>query len=201
MPSALILIAQGTEEAEFTITYDVLVRGGVDVQSALVGSSAEDPKDPHGAQYVTCSRGVKIVPDLRLPDLAGGKALEYDAIIVPGGVKGAETISSNEDVQKLLSAMYGKAKIVACICAGSLAAKAAGIGLDNAITSHPSVKDQLSKEYRYQEERVVVADNLITSRGPGTAFEFALAIVESLVGKDKREEIAGPMILPPSVSS
>lgn len=133
---------------QFTITYDVLVRGGVEVQSAYVGSSehAQDSQDPHGAAFATCSRGVKIVPDMRLPDLAGGKALEgYDAIIVPGGNKGAEIISSNNDVSQLLQAFYAKGKIVACICAGSLAAKAAGIGSDHAITSHPSVKEQLEK--------------------------------------------------------
>lgn len=118
MPSALILLANGTEETEFTVTYDVLVRGGVEVHSAVVGTSREKADDPHGQDIVRCSRGVKIAPDLRLPDLAGGKALEYDAIIVPGGNEGAATISQNEDVQKLISAMYGKGKIVGCICAG-----------------------------------------------------------------------------------
>ncbi|EPQ30998.1 uncharacterized protein PFL1_01187 [Pseudozyma flocculosa PF-1] len=196
MPSALILIAQGTEEMEYTITYDILVRGGVKVQSALVGSSQTSPTDPHGAKYVECTRGVKIVPDLRLPDLEGGKALDYDAIIVPGGGPGANTIANNSDVQQLINAMYGRGKIVACICAGSLAALKAKIGTDNDITSHPSVKDQLVKDYTYREDRVVIADNLITSRGPGTAFAFALAIVEALQGKEKRDEIEGPMILP-----
>lgn len=121
MPSALILIAEGTEEMEFTITYDILVRGGLEVKSAFVGSSVTGgEQNPHGQadESVTCSRGVKIVPDLRLPDLAGGKALEFDAIVVPGGNKGAETISKNEDVTKLLGAFYAKGKIVACICAG-----------------------------------------------------------------------------------
>lgn len=105
---------------QFTITYDVLVRGGVNVKSVYVGSSAHSgEEDPHGNEFVTCSRGVKIAPDLRLPELAGGKALEeYDAIIVPGGNKGAEIISSNEDVTKLLGAFYGKGKLVGCICAG-----------------------------------------------------------------------------------
>lgn len=147
MVSALILIAEGTEEAEYTITYDVLVRGGISVSSALVGSSSTSstPESPHSAAYVTCSRGVKIVPDLRLPDLAGGKALEYDAIVVPGGAKGAETISANPDVQALLAAVYGNGKVVAAICAGSLAVKAAGVGSDAPITSHPSVKPQLDK--------------------------------------------------------
>lgn len=186
---------------QFTITYDVLVRGGIEVQSAFVGSSAsaQDSQDPHGSEFVTCSRGVKIIPDLRLPDLAGGKALEqYDAIIVPGGVKGAETISQNDDVTKLLSAFAGKGKVVAAICAGSLAIKAAGIGKDNAITSHPSVKGELEKDYHYKDDRVVIADKLITSRGPGTAIEFALAIVEALVGKEKRVEITDPIILHPA---
>lgn len=123
MPSALILIAEGTEEMEFTIAYDVLVRGGIEVKSAFVGSSETGgTQNPHGQanDSVTCSRGVKIVPDMRLPELAGGKALEYDAIVVPGGNKGAETISKNEDVTKLLGAFYAKGKVVACICAGEL---------------------------------------------------------------------------------
>ncbi|KAJ1033825.1 hypothetical protein NDA16_000035 [Ustilago loliicola] len=201
MVSALILIAEGTEEMEFTITYDILVRASITVQSALVGSSSSspDPNSPHSAAYVTCSRGVRIVPDLRLPDLAGGKALYYDAIVVPGGAKGAEIIAANEDVQKLISAMYGKGKVVGAVCAGSLAVKAAGIGKDGGITSHPSVKAQLDKDYNYKEDRVVISNNLITSRGPGTSFEFALALVEALAGKEKREEIEPPMILPPSI--
>ena len=106
---------------QFTITYDVLVRAGLTVQSAYVGSSAvSGTEDPHGSKFVTCSRGIRIVPDLRLPDLAGGKSLEeYDAVVVPGGNKGAEIISTNEDVTTLLGAFYGKGKLVACICAGT----------------------------------------------------------------------------------
>ncbi|KDN37016.1 DJ-1 [Tilletiaria anomala UBC 951] len=196
---ALIFIAEGTEESEYTITYDVLVRGGVTVQSVWVGTSNNNTElDPHGTSYVTCSRGVKIVPDLRLLDLEGGAALEYDALIVPGGLKGAETISGNENVSKLLAAAYGQGKLVACICAGSLAAKAAGIK-DKPITSHPSVKDHF-KDFNYSEDRVVVTDGLITSRGPGTAFEFALALVEALAGKEKRAEITPPMLLPPAIA-
>ncbi|CDS00729.1 uncharacterized protein SPSC_05036 [Sporisorium scitamineum] len=202
MVSALILIAEGTEESEYTIIYDVLARASIAVSSALVGSSSTSstPETPHSAAYVTCSRGVKIVPDLRLPDLARGRGLEYDAIVVPGGARGAEVIGENPDVQALLAAAYGKGRVVAAICAGSLAVKRAGVGRDARITSHPSVKGELDKEYTYKEDRVVVSDNLITSRGPGTAFEFALAIVEALVGKEKRNEIEPPLILPPGIS-
>ncbi len=79
--------------------------------------------------------------------------------------------------------------------AGSLAAKTAGIGLGGRITSHPSVRADLEKHYEYSEDRVVVAGNLVTSRGPGTAIEWALQIVEILAGKEKRDEVAGPMML------
>ena len=54
--------------------------------------------------------------------------------------------------------------------------------------------------YQYTEDRVQVDGNIITSRGPGTTFEFALEIVEKLQGKEKRESLVPPMILPSSVS-
>lgn len=203
MPSALILIAEGTEESEFTITYDVLVRGSVTTRSVLVGSSStwSDASCAHSVAYVTCSRGVKIVPDLQLADVGGGKALEYDCIVIPGGAKGVETISANADVQALVGAMYAKGKVVGAICAGSLAIHSAAIARDSAITSHPSVKSSLDHHYAYKDDRVVVADNLITSRGPGTTFEFALALLDALVGKHNRLKIQPPMILHPSMSA
>lgn len=142
---------------------------------------------------------MKVVPDLYLPDLAGAhKSLAYDAYIIPGGMPGAATLASNEDVSSMLKAAYGQGKITAFICAGPLAAKTAGIS-DKRITSHPSVKADLQDVFTYSEDRVVKTDNLITSRGPGTAFEFSLEIVEALQGKEKRQEIVPPMLLPPSL--
>ena len=49
------------------------------------------------------------------------------------------------------------------------------------------------------EQRVVVDGKLITSRGPGTALEFALAIVEQLYGSAKAKEVAGPMVVTDSI--
>lgn len=196
--SALIFLADGSEEIEFSTTYDVLVRAGVSVTSVYVGQPKTGWESNRPA-YATCSRGVKIVPDLYLPDIAGAhKSLAYDAYIVPGGQPGANTLANNTDVAALLEAAYGQGKITAFICAGPLAAKAAGI-TDKAITSHPSAKAALQDQFTYSEDRVVKSDNLITSRGPGTTFEFALAIAEALVGKEKRQEIAPPLLLPPGL--
>ncbi|PWN23523.1 DJ-1 [Microstroma glucosiphilum] len=202
--SVLILLSHGTEEIEFATVYDVCVRAGLSPKSVFVGSSSQSAEDPHGvssstpeAPYAaTLSRGLKVLPDLKLPDLAGGKkAFEFDAVVIPGGAEGAKTISENGDVQSLIAKYYADGKVVAAICAGVLAVKTSGIAKDSKLTSHPSVKDELSKDYRYSEDRIVISDNLITSRGPGTSLLFALSLVEKLLGPEKREEISGPMIL------
>ncbi|KDQ10333.1 hypothetical protein BOTBODRAFT_36238 [Botryobasidium botryosum FD-172 SS1] len=185
MVSALILIADGTEEMEFVITYDTLVRAGIHCTSAFVG--------PLGDAAVL-SRGVRIIPDKQLKDVENANG--FDAIIVPGGAKGAETISTNEDVQELIRSYHSAGKIVGMICAGSLAALTSGLPRTK-ITSHPSVRPQLEAAYEYSEDSVVTAGNLVTSRGPGTAFPFALRLVSLLVDDKKRKEVEGPMIFPP----
>jgi protein DJ-1 len=96
-------------------------------------------------------------------------------------------------------------KYVACICAGTTAlvtsvkdgGKTQGLESTNTakVTSHPSVKQEIvDAGWDYSEERVVVDGKVITSRGPGTALLFSLAIVEALSGKAKRDEVAGPMV-------
>ncbi|EIN08859.1 DJ-1 [Punctularia strigosozonata HHB-11173 SS5] len=192
MTAALILIAEGTEEMEFVITYDTLVRAGVQCTSAYVAAGPETTDTPHA----TCSRGVRIVPDAFFNDDIASDALSrFDAIVVPGGAKGAETISGNSRVQSLIKSFYDQGKVVGMICAGSLAALSAKLPKQQ-ITSHPSVRSKLEKEFEYSEDPVALSGKLVTSRGPGTAFPFALTLAELLVGKSKRDEIYGPMVFP-----
>ncbi|EPQ53659.1 DJ-1 protein [Gloeophyllum trabeum ATCC 11539] len=199
MPSALILIADGTEEMEFTITYDTLVRAGVACTSAYV--SREDDKggleigNKTAPSFAKGSRGINILPDRYFAPLELGPD-KFDALVIPGGAKGAETIATNSPVQHLVREYYNKGKIVGMICAGSLAAKTSNLP-EQPLTSHPSVKSELEKDFDYSEDPVVLSKNLVTSRGPGTAFPFAFTLVELLCGKDKREEVRGPMVFPP----
>lgn len=81
------------------------------------------------------------------------------------------------------------------ICASPIALAKHSIGLGRRITSHPSVSGEFTNQFKYSEDRVVNDGNLITSRGPGTAFEFALEIVRKLKGESKVEQIISPMIL------
>ncbi|TFK91634.1 DJ-1 [Polyporus arcularius HHB13444] len=193
MPSALILIADGTEEMEFTITYDTLVRAGVSCTSAFVSSEKRDGNEQN-PPFAHGSRGINILPDTYFSPQAATPD-KYDLLVIPGGAKGAETISGSSPVQHLVRRYLEDGKFVGMICAGSLAALRSNLP-KQPLTSHPSVRDQLKDAFEYSEEPVVVSGKLVTSRGPGTAFPFALTLVELLCGKEKRAEVAGPMIFP-----
>ncbi|CAG8533331.1 3492_t:CDS:2 [Acaulospora colombiana] len=135
----LVLIANGTEEMEAVISIDILRRAQIEV---LVAGVEVD-------EFATCNRGVNIKPDLIIKDFSSLDASAYDAIIIPGGLKGAETISSNAGVQSLLSSAYKSGKIIAAICAGPFAIKAAGINKGGKITSYQTFKEELENGYVY----------------------------------------------------
>ncbi|KAI0084726.1 DJ-1 [Irpex rosettiformis] len=191
---ALILIADGTEEMEFTITYDTLVRAGVSVTSAYVPAENDTNTGYTSPPFAKGSRGINILPDTYFSpqDATPDK---FDLLVIPGGAKGAETISSSSPVQHLVRRYLEEGKFVGMVCAGSLAALTAGLAR-RPLTSHPSVKGKLEKDFEYSEEPVVVSGTLVTSRGPGTTFPFAFTLVELLLGKEKRAEVVGPMVFP-----
>ncbi|GAA6038952.1 hypothetical protein JCM8097_000591 [Rhodosporidiobolus ruineniae] len=188
----MVLVADGSEEIETMTAFDVFVRAGL---SPVIVSISPQFSPSNSLPHITLSRGAKLLADTQLEGMAEAHKADFDAVYVPGGAKGAERLSGSSDVQHLLWTFYESQKLVGTICAGSLAAKAAGIGLGGRITSHPSVKGDLEKHYDYSEERVCVEGNLVSSRGPGTALEHALKIVEILLGKAKRDEVAEPMCL------
>jgi len=144
-----------------------------------------------GKEAVKCSRDVVIVPDIGLSEVTQ----EYDVIALPGGLGGSNALAAHSRVGQLLKQQQESNKLIAAICAAPIALKSHGIGLRKRITSHPSKAEELKTDYDYSEDRVVIDGQLITSRGPGTAFEFALAIVEKLLGSNKVKEISAPMVL------
>ena len=89
---------------------------------------------------------------------------DYAIIVVPGGAKGAATLSGSKAVQALLQAFERQGKFVGAICAGSLAIKTAGLVSGGRVTSHPSVEGEFS-DYEYSADRVVVEQHVISSRG------------------------------------
>ncbi|RMZ74389.1 class I glutamine amidotransferase [Pyrenophora seminiperda CCB06] len=193
MPKALILVADGSEEIEFITPYDVLTRAGFEVTSVGVSLKNE--------AYAHLSRNVRVVPDHSKLSFVPSRSAheEFDILILPGGAPGAKAFCESDEVLELIS-MFRKAhKWVAMICAATTALVACTNKFEGGkvkVTSHPSVAEEIKQAgWDYSEDRVVIDDKIVTSRGPGTAMLFALTIVEVMCGKEKRGEIAGPMML------
>jgi protein DJ-1 len=181
-PRVLVPIADGTEEMEFTIVVDVLRRAGVEVVTA--GLDGPDP--------VTCSRGVRIVPDEALDEVEW----PFDLVVLAGGAEGARRFGASADLGGALQGHAGEGGAIAAICAAPAALLAHGIGVGRSMTAHPSVREQVEARAKWSDEVVVEDGHLVTSQGPGTAFEFALTLVRRLRGEFVAEQVRGPMMFP-----
>ncbi|KAL7736723.1 hypothetical protein ACLKA6_015578 [Drosophila palustris] len=181
--SALVILAPGAEEMEFTIAADVLRRAGINVTVAGL----------NGSEPVKGSRDIVIVPDKSLEQAIGQT---YDVVVLPGGLGGSNAMCESKAVGELLRTQESSGRLIAAICAAPTALAKHGIATGKTLTSYPAMKPQLVDKYCYVDDKNVVQDgNLITSRGPGTAFEFALKISEQLAGVEKAQEVAKGMLL------
>lgn len=172
---ALIAVANGTDEIEAVITASVLRRAGINV---VIGGL--------GCEWVTTSHQIGLKADEQLKEEIG----EYDAIVIPGGQEGAKRFADNPATGKALKKQEDAGKLIAAICAGPLVLKSHNIGEGKKLTAHSKVAEEVKQgKYTFVEERVVVDGNLITAQSPGATFEFALAIVEKLLGEEKKKEV------------
>ncbi|XP_020587845.1 protein DJ-1 homolog B [Phalaenopsis equestris] len=181
----LIPIADGTEPMEAVITSDVLRRAGADVTVASVEKNLR----------VNASFGITLVADALVVDCEGSS---FDLISLPGGMVGANRLRDCGVLESIVKKHVEKGGLYAAICAAP-AGVLGSWGLLNGLkaTCYPSVMDKFPSNVTKMESRVVVDGRVITSRGPGTAIEFALALVEQLYGKDKADEVGGFMVIRP----
>ncbi|XP_048879569.1 Parkinson disease protein 7 homolog [Brienomyrus brachyistius] len=182
---ALVILSKGAEEMETVIPVDVMRRAGIAV--TLAGLAGKNP--------VQCSRDVVLCPDSSLEDAV--KQGPYDVVLLPGGALGAQNLSESAAVKEVLKEQEARKGLIAAICAGPTALLAHGIGFGSTVTTHPAMKDKMMNgdHYTYSESRVQKDGNIITSRGPGTSFEFALAVVEELLGAEVAAQVKAPLVL------
>jgi len=179
MPKVLVPLAQGCEEIEAVTVIDILRRAGIEVVSAGLDDLP-----------VLASRGVLLLPDTTLDN-----ALEqsFDMIVLPGGQPGSDNLKADKRIIALLQQMAQQGKYVAAICAAPSVLAAAGLLNGRKATSYPTCLDDFPK-VDLQTAAVVEDGKFITSRGPGTAMDFALALVERLVGKAKRQQVEAGLV-------
>jgi len=132
---------------------------------------------------------------LLLPDTTLDNALEqsFDMIVLPGGQPGSDNLKADKRIIALLQQMAQQGKYVAAICAAPSVLAAAGLLNGRKATSYPTCLDDFPK-VDLQTAAVVEDGKFITSRGPGTAMDFALALVERLVGKAKRQQVEAGLV-------
>jgi 4-methyl-5(b-hydroxyethyl)-thiazole monophosphate biosynthesis len=177
----LIPIADGSEEIEAVCIIDVLRRAGASVTVASVD----------GLQVIA-SRGVKLIADNLISECVDRT---FDLIALPGGMPGAEHMRDSRELTEMLKQQQKEGRLYGAICASpAVVLMHHGLLSGKRATCHPDFSDRLENREEV-DSRVVVDGNCVTSRGPGTAIEFALKLVELLFGSEKAAEVAKPMIV------
>ena len=183
MASVLVPLAQGCEELEAVTIIDLLRRAGIEVVTAGLD-----------AQPVRASRGTVLIPDTTLEEVA---ARDFDMVVLPGGLPGADHLDQDARLHELLARTVAADRYVAAICAAPKVLASRGLLNNRKATSFPGVLEKLSVPgLAYREEAVVQDGKIITSRGPGTAMDFALALIAILAGEAKRDQVEAALQRP-----
>jgi protein deglycase len=180
MRKVALLLADGFEEIEAITPANYLRRAGVDVYLTGVEGLS-----------VTGAHNITFEADVTIEELPH----DLDGVVIPGGMPGAANIAASKEALKLIKRIYNDSELVGAICAApAIVLGAAGLLEGREFTCYPGFETQV-KGARFSEESVVRDSNIITSRGPGTAAEFSLALVEYLVGKEKVKDLRQALLL------
>jgi 4-methyl-5(b-hydroxyethyl)-thiazole monophosphate biosynthesis len=176
MSHVLVPLAQGCEELEAITITDLLVRAGISVTTCGLD-----------AQPVKASRGTTIIPDTSIDQIMNDT---FDLIVLPGGLPGADHLRDNAQLQTMLKQQAQAERYLAAICAAPKALAQAGVLEGKTATSFPGVLEALNKQNITVSQNAVEIDGkIVTSRGPGTAMDFALTLIELLEGTEKRDKV------------
>jgi 4-methyl-5(b-hydroxyethyl)-thiazole monophosphate biosynthesis len=176
---AVVLLAEGFEEIEAVTVIDTLRRAQIETRVAAVDTRLE----------VRGGHGITVMADCLLSQI---RDAEIRLVVLPGGSTGVKNLAASSEA-KLLTAAAGN---IAAICAAPSALAGWGMLRGKSATSYPGFEEMLKAGgAHYANARVVVDGNLTTSRGPGTALEFALQLVENLRGKEARDKLSAQMLV------
>ena len=179
MKNVLIVLANGFEEVEALTAIDLLRRAGVNV--TIAGLDRD---------FVTGAHDIAVKCDSYYQDVEENK---YDCLVLPGGQPGTNNLKTNSSVISWVQSFAQSHRTIAAICAAPTILQEAGILKGKKVTSFPSEKQKFTESI-FSEEAVVQDGNIITSRGVGTAIQFALKIVEKLKGKESATGLANRIL-------
>lgn len=181
MARTLVPLAQGCEELEAVTVIDLLRRAGIEVVTAGVDGIE-----------IKASRGVRLLADTTLDQVMGER---FDMVILPGGLPGADHLDRDPRIRSLLESTLDAGNYAAAICAAPKVLANAGLLVGKRATSYPGVLDGMGLQDVEVDLLPVVRDGrVITSRGPGTAMDFALTLIEVLAGAERRNAVEAGLV-------
>lgn len=179
----LVPLAAGFEEIEATVIIDVLRRAQVEVFTASISVNE---------RTVIGAQAIPIVADKLLSDLTEER---FDLIVLPGGMPGAKNLAESDDLILLLKKQFSNNRLIGAICAApAVVLQPNNLLGSEKVACYPSFRDDIDSNNR-SSERLQLSDQLITGAGPGVAIEFALCLVERLVGKEVADNIRQGMLV------
>ncbi len=181
MESVAMILADGFEEIEAVAVIDILRRADIPLKTfSLKG------KLVHGAH------GINIEAD---DSIENTQKENFELLILPGG-PGVQALKDDPRVIDLLKKQFAREKYVAAICAAPTVLAANGMLKGRTVTGYPGTESALKHgEATFTNSKVVVDGRLITSRGPGTAVDFALEIITALKGVAKSDAVREKLAL------
>ncbi len=182
MASVLIPLADGFEELEAVTLIDLLRRAGIIVTTASLSQQLT----------LKASRQVKLVADKLLDDVL---EQDFDMLLMPGGQPGTSNLDADERIHALIKRLQQAGKYLAAICAAPMVLASAGVLDGKRATSYPGALDpQKWPDIDICDDPIVIDGSIMTSRGPGTAMDFALAIIELLTDKSTRDQVETSLV-------
>lgn len=182
MKKVLIPLASGVEEMEAVTIIDVLRRGNVRVVAASLTSG-----------IIEASRGVLLKGDTTLGEAMASD--DYTMVVIPGGMNGTMALLNHEPFIAFLKKLSAKGVAIAAICAAPMILGKAGLLDGKRFTAYPGVVDPNHYPGSSYTGNAVEWDGRVwTSRGPGTALDFALTLLGELMGKETRTTVEKQLV-------
>lgn len=179
-PIVLIPLAQGCEELEAVTLIDLFRRAGIRVVTA---SLSDEP--------VKCSRETVIIADTTLDKVLNDA---FDLIVLPGGLPGADNLNNDPRIHQIINRLAAENKPIAAICAAPKVLLENGLLDGKQATAYPGALNALdTSKIRLNDKPVQIDGNVITSKGPGTAMDFALTLIEILLDSEARKLVEEPL--------
>jgi 4-methyl-5(b-hydroxyethyl)-thiazole monophosphate biosynthesis len=176
MKKVFLFLAEGFEETEAITVADMLRRA--EIELLLVSVT--------GNKTVTGAHGIQVIADTLFEETDFSKG---DLLVLPGGMPGTKNLDAHNGLKELIKDYYEQKKLIAAICAAPMILGQMGLLKGRKATAYPGFETYLSGATVVDEE-AVVSDRIITSKGPGTAVEFSLAIFECLLDEMHAEKVA-----------